>query len=162
MSSIDSILTIKLQDLPTIIMQEISSYTAIQSLQSQAKKSHSSSILIIILIILHYYYFTLNWSRSAKHFSSTGTYYSSIWLQTKEFHVSHLLKLLETISLATYSLRDLKIFHDTIQCHFATVSISSTIFPKCNDLKLPFTFPEHLCSSTRNPNLNLVEVHNIS
>ncbi len=39
-------------------------------------------------------------------------------LESKDFHVSRLLKLLDTVTLASDSLQDLETFHDTIQSHF--------------------------------------------
>jgi hypothetical protein len=54
--------------------------------------------------------------------------------KSKDFHVSCLLKLLDTVTLASDSLQDLEMFHDTIRSHFATVSISSKIFPSYKNL----------------------------
>jgi hypothetical protein len=92
--------------------------------------------------------------------SSTLPPRSSGFLQVelKDFHVSRLLKLLDTVTLASDSLQDLEIFYDTIQSHFATISVSSNIFPKYKDLLATFSFHTHLCSSNNNPNLTASEL----
>ena len=73
--------------------------------------------------------------------------------------MSHLLKLLDTVTLASDSLQDLETFHDTIQFHISTVTTSSMIFPKYRDITQKFTFYHHLCSQETNPKLNPGELH---
>jgi hypothetical protein len=80
-------------------------------------------------------------------------------LESKDFHVSRLLKLLDTVTLASDSLQDLETFHDTIQSHFSTVTTSSTSFPKYRDINQNFTFYHHLCSPEANPRLNPGDLH---
>ncbi len=47
--------------------------------------------------------------------------------ESKDFHVSHLIKLLSDESLATDSLQDLEIFYDSILSHFNTVTLTAVL-----------------------------------
>jgi len=79
--------------------------------------------------------------------------------ESKDFHVSKLLKLLEHLTLESDSLKDLEIFYDTITSHFATITLTGHILPIYRDLTAKFRFQEHLCSPEKNPTLTSQEIH---
>jgi hypothetical protein len=138
--------------LPQLIQQEILISPTIHQLQSQTSPSHNQSsvnniinssptITTILCMVKDLQQHPCNMSSTT---SLTGFHHP----KSKNFHVSHLLKLLDTVTLASDSLQDLETFHDTIHSHFTTISISSNIFSSNKNLKPSFTFHEHLCLLT--------------
>lgn len=69
--------------------------------------------------------------------------------ETKDFHVSRLVKLLDGETLATDSLQDLEIFYDSILSHCNTVALTTDLYPKYRDLPITFDFYRHLCQLDR-------------
>jgi hypothetical protein len=65
--------------------------------------------------------------------------------ESKDFHVSKLVKLLELEVLHSDSLQDLEIFFDSILSHFNTVALTTDLYPRYRDLPLTFDFYCHLC-----------------
>jgi hypothetical protein len=68
--------------------------------------------------------------------------------ESKDFHISHLNKLLANEVIAGDSLQDLKLFYDAILSHFNTVALTDTLFPNYRDLTTDFNFQDHLCPPT--------------
>jgi uncharacterized protein YoxC len=79
--------------------------------------------------------------------------------ESKDFHISKLLKLLENHTLDGDSLQDLEIFYDTLASHFATITLTGNALPTYKDLTVQFTFLDHLCSIEKNPRLSPQEIH---
>jgi hypothetical protein len=69
--------------------------------------------------------------------------------ESKDFHVSKLMKLLDLEVLNSDSLQDLEIFFDSILSHFNTVTLTTDLFPKYRDLPRTFDFYHHLCQLDR-------------
>jgi hypothetical protein len=69
--------------------------------------------------------------------------------ESKDFHVSKLLKLLDNESLTGDSLQELEIFYDNILSHFNTVTLSNDLYPTYRNLTKNFDFERHLCQLTR-------------
>ncbi len=64
--------------------------------------------------------------------------------ESKDFHVSHLIKLLTDESLASDSLQDLEIFYDSILSHFNTIALTADLYPKYRNLPKSFDFYRYL------------------
>lgn len=60
--------------------------------------------------------------------------------ESKEFHVSKLLKLLDTHTITGEALQDLEIFYDTIILHLSTVTLQSHLYLLIETSTLPFDF----------------------
>jgi hypothetical protein len=69
--------------------------------------------------------------------------------ESKEFHVSHLIKLLADESSASDSLEDLEIFYDSILSHFNMIALTAELFPTYRDLPKSFNFYQHLAQQDR-------------
>jgi hypothetical protein len=69
--------------------------------------------------------------------------------ESKDFHVSKLIKLLELEVLHSDSLQDLEIFFDSILSHFNTVALTNDLYPRYRDLPPTFDFYRHLCQLDR-------------
>jgi hypothetical protein len=65
--------------------------------------------------------------------------------ESKDFHVSRLMKLLDQEVLRSDSLQDLELFFDSILAHFNTVALTSDLYPKYRDLPSTFDLYRHLC-----------------
>jgi hypothetical protein len=161
-SSVDTILTTKLQELPQLIQHELLNSPTIRQLQSQPSSSHNPSVINDIIdrsptitTLLRTVQELQHHPRSTPSIPRITGFHQP---ESKDFHVSRLLKLLDTVTLASDSLQDLETFHDTIRSHFATVSISSNIFPNYKNLQPSFTFHEHLCSPVINHSLSSSDI----
>jgi len=156
-SSVDTIITTKLQDLPQLIQHELLTLPTIRQLQSQTTSSSNPSVINNLIdrspTITNILRTIQELQTNPRSVISTTRLTGFHQPESKDYHVSRLLKLLDTVTLASDSLQDLETFHDTIRSHFATVSTSSNIFPNYKSLQPSFTFHEHLCSPTINPNL---------
>jgi hypothetical protein len=53
--------------------------------------------------------------------------------ETKDFHVSRLIKLLDPEVLRSDSLQDLEIFFDSVLSHFNTVALTTDLYPRYRD-----------------------------
>ncbi len=156
-SSVDTIITTKLQDLPQLIQHELLTSPTIHQLQSQTTSSSNPSIINNLIdrspTITNILRTIQELQTNPRGVTPTTRLTGFHQPESKDYHVSRLLKLLDTVTLASDSLQDLETLHDTIRSHFATVSTSSNIFPNYKNLQPSFTFHEHLCSPTTNPNL---------
>ena len=134
----------KIQNLSTLVNQELQNSTYLQHLQksNQSFINHTIDNSPTISNLLRSVQ-----DLQSSHCPSTIPTRPSGFHQpeSKDFHVSRLLKLLDTVNLASDSLQDLETFHDTIQSHFSAVSTSSNIFPKYKNLTPTFNFQDHLC-----------------
>jgi hypothetical protein len=79
--------------------------------------------------------------------------------ESKDFHVSRLLKLLDTEVLQSDSLQDLELFFDSILSHFNTVALTSDLYPKYRDLTPTFDFYRHLCQLDRTIHPSATDQH---
>jgi hypothetical protein len=142
----------KIQNLSTLVNQELQNSTYLQHLQksNQSFINHTIDNSPTISNLLR----SVQDLQSSHHPSTIPTRPSGFHQpESKDFHVSCLLKLLDTVNLASDSLQDLETFHVTIQSHFSTVSTSSNIFPKYKNLTPTFNFQDHLCCPKLNPHL---------
>lgn len=60
--------------------------------------------------------------------------------ESRDFHVSKLLKLLTDDILTSDSLQDLELFFDGITSHLNTIALTSNLFPSYQDLDTTFDF----------------------
>jgi len=130
-NSINSVIDTKFQNIPSIVKHEIQTSSIIQNLQTHQTPS------------------------STKTQKVNGFHQS----ESKEFHVSKLIKLLETHTLNGDSLQDLELFYDTIITHLSTVTLKSNLLPTYRNLSPTFCFKDHLCSSQINPTLLPADLH---
>jgi hypothetical protein len=94
--------------------------------------------------------------------SSTSTTHSSRLTgfhqkESKDFHVSKFIKLLQDDILNSDSLQDLELFFDGIISHLNTIAITSNLFPSYQDLDTTFDFKTHLQTTFQTANLTLSE-----
>jgi len=123
----------KLQTLPSIIKQEIDNSPIIKNLPTS-----STAQLHQALLDLH---------KQPKSYQRNTGFHQP---ESKDFHVSKFLKLLETHTLTGDSLQDLEIFYDIIISHLATVTLNSNILPTFHQLTPSFCFQDHLCCPKHN------------
>jgi prefoldin subunit 5 len=123
----------KLQTLPSIIKQEIDNSPIIKNLPTS-----STAQLHQALLDLH---------KQPKSYQKNTGFHQP---ESKDFHVSKFLKLLETHTLTGDSLQDLEIFYDIIISHLATVTLNSNILPTFHQLTPSFCFQDHLCCPKHN------------
>jgi hypothetical protein len=69
--------------------------------------------------------------------------------ESKDLHVSKLVKLLELEVLHSDSLQDLEIFFDSILSHFNTVALTNDLYPRYCDLPPTFDIYRQLCQLDR-------------
>jgi hypothetical protein len=69
--------------------------------------------------------------------------------ESKDFHVSKLVKLLTDEKLGDDSLQDLELFFDGILATFNTVALTNDLYPKYRDLPKTFDLNHHLCQLNR-------------
>jgi len=131
----------KLQTLPSLIKQELDNNPVIQNLSTS-----STTQLHQALLDLH--------KQPKSHQRTIGFHQP----ESKDFHVSKLLKLLETHTLTGDSLQDLEIFYDIIISHLATVTLNSNILPTYRQLTPSFRFQEHLCCPNHNTTLSNMDI----
>jgi hypothetical protein len=132
-TSLNDTIDTKLKNLPTLIKHELQTSGVIQQLQNQQH--------------------VLSKTKKSIGFHQT---------ESKDFHISKLLKLLETHTLTGDSLQDIEIFYDTIATHLATVTLKSNLLPTYRKLTPTFTFKDHLCSHQKNPTLLPAELNQAS
>jgi hypothetical protein len=75
--------------------------------------------------------------------------------ESKDFHVSKFIKLLQDDILNSDSLQDLELFFDGILSHLNTIAITSNLFPSYQDLDTTFDFRTHLQTTFQTANLTL-------
>jgi hypothetical protein len=152
LSTVNAVVDNKFQNLSTLVNQELQNSTYLRHLQksNQSFINHTIDNSPTISNLLR----SVQDLQSSHRPSTISTRPSGFHQpESKDFHVSCLLKLLDTVNLASDSLQDLETFHDTIQSHFSTVSTSSDIFPKYKNLTPTFKFQDHLCCPKLNPHL---------
>lgn len=119
LSSVDSTVATKLQDLPNLIKHETSTSPTIQQLQSQTNPSNYSSIINNTIATSPTFTTLLqviqDLQQTPRHQSPATCPTRFYKNETKDFHVSRLLKFFDTVTLATDSLQDCSCYH--IQQH---------------------------------------------
>jgi len=131
----------KLQTLPSIIKLEIDNSPVIKNLPTSSTA--------------HLHQALLDLQKQPKaHQRATGFHQP----ESKDFHVSKFLKLLETHTLTGDSLQDLEIFYEIIISHLATVTLNSNILPAYRQLTPSFRFQDYLCCPKHDPTLSNMEI----
>jgi hypothetical protein len=124
----------KLKNLPSLIENKIHNCPTIQHLQSS-----STTKLHQVL---------QDMQKQNKYQQKVYGFHKT---ESKDFHVSKLLKLLDTNTLTGNSLQDLEKFYYTSVSHFSTVTLNSNILPSYCQLHTTFCFYEHLCCPKKIP-----------